>query len=451
MELEQCREDDRQDSNTYPTIINVAGAFLAASFVFTSLIGSENKAVDELQKHGILFSVLVISSLLIYYNSRATMGILRQRYVQYLEKKLLSFYEHSQENDHVVHWTTLSSTVMTFNRKNIKKGKWPKLQARTFKLLTFFLITVFLSILGFLSFQIDWGVLEQNNRLTPIVIIFGVAFAVFLTTFLRFTYVFLQTTQKSKETLKFAYDRTNEKLEAKETPKSKEKNPNISYFILPRKNEMFSKALLAAVGLLFGYAVFCGRFSDLNVASLLFGFVAFFVTEYLFYQARYQWNDIRGIHEDNDHPENAGRRRLIFNEHFPAPIVVKQAGAVTVIRVLVAAAIILCLSCFSVESWFPLAMGAVLIFIPAVLYELARDMDSQYRSRGKTGCPKLILFMSGFGYPVRLFIGIWVAYPTLFHEIKIGNSTDTIVALCLIIAAIYFLVSNSIVWHGRRK
>lgn len=76
-----------------------------------------------------------------------------------------------------------------------------------------------------------------------------------------------------------------------------------TYLLLPKPNDL-AKAQVTVIGLAVGVAMVSGGGVPLDAWL----FVAAF--ELLIYQARYQWNDLRGLPEDSVHPSREVRARL---------------------------------------------------------------------------------------------------------------------------------------------
>src|SRR3954449_11311068 len=77
------------------------------------------------------------------------------------------------------------------------------------------------------------------------------------------------------------------------------------YLLLPRPKDL-GKAVVFPLGFLLGVAVS----SHLDMREVALAFLTWGVLEFLVYQARYQWNDVRGFAADQRHPDRVNRRRL---------------------------------------------------------------------------------------------------------------------------------------------
>ena len=180
----------------------------------------------------------------------------------------------------------------------------------------------------------------------------------------------------------------------------------ISYLLLPRKDDL-AKAAVFIIPWILGTVVF-GLSRGYGLAEYLRSFwlgvfviVAF---ELLVYQARYQWNDLRGANQDPRHPAARDRRRL--------PAGWERASlAVLVVRLLAAAYVA---NVFFRHSDDANLMYAILTvpFLIALPYEYARAKSDQEPAafdrrpgRWQIGVYALI----GLGYGTRATLGVLVA------------------------------------------
>src|SRR4051794_8263627 len=137
--------------------------------------------------------------------------------------------------------------------------------------------------------------------------------------------------------------------------------------------------------------------------------------ELLVYQARYQWNDIRGFEADQRHPDSAGRGRL------PGPLAkarqhIAASAGVAVARVAAAGVLALALPGFAL-GW-TLVILTVAVFGVAAAYEALRAVGT---GRGAdvpaplTPAVVAIWFVIGGGYAIRGVTGLALAVPLLNH------------------------------------
>ncbi len=183
-----------------------------------------------------------------------------------------------------------------------------------------------------------------------------------------------------------------------------------SYLLLPRPGDLV-KAWIFPAAFAFG-ALGAGATSGRDVlrAALIW-----FALELLIYQARYQWNDIRGFSADQRHPDRAARGRLPGppsrgGEHIRASALVATA------RLAVVAALALALP--GLDLGAPLLALVIAVLGVAALYELLRS-----RSTGRGGRvpapidPGILAIWAivGAGYAIRGVSGLAAAVD-LFAE-----------------------------------
>jgi len=178
-----------------------------------------------------------------------------------------------------------------------------------------------------------------------------------------------------------------------------------SYLVFPRPEDWHKWLFLP---LAFAFGLLCNAQSpDFSVVvQLIFAVV---VVEYLIYQGRYQWNDIRGLEEDLVHPEAEARKRL------PAPRAGTQdtvEASVWVIAVRQIIATIVIMGLFFTgrdELGEVLAAAMVIIWISAFGYEKLRTKASTTAPTKMSQTSLILVILVGCGYAVRAFVGLGVA------------------------------------------
>ena len=207
---------------------------------------------------------------------------------------------------------------------------------------------------------------------------------------------------KAKEKLKERQE-TNEKENDNEKEKEKGEYTSIlktiCYYIYPKKKDL-QKPLLIAVGYISGIFLF-NDMRPFKTALKEFA-VIFIVIDFLLYQARYQWNDIRGLPEDRDAGKKDRLPKLKGDKNDRKSLIISII--IMIIKMFLAFfAIILC----DGEMAFPLGICSVLIIVIAFGYEYAREKEKN----------RLIFFLVSLGYPLRFLVGLWSAHPKIFEEI----------------------------------
>jgi hypothetical protein len=173
------------------------------------------------------------------------------------------------------------------------------------------------------------------------------------------------------------------------------------YLLLPRPGDLIKAWIFPAAFALGVLAT--GGSSDHRLARAA---VIWIALELLIYQARYQWNDIRGFEADQRHPERASRGRLPGPESRSRQHI-RASAAAAAARFALAALAALALPSLALAG--PLLGLAVAVFGVAALYEILRS-----RATGKSGrVPPPLSFdvvalwiVVGGGYAIRGFSGL---------------------------------------------
>jgi hypothetical protein len=177
-------------------------------------------------------------------------------------------------------------------------------------------------------------------------------------------------------------------------PAGGKKRSLVSYLVLPRPEDL-QKGLYYLAGFLLapflGQTTLGGPFME-HLLALVWGW---FVLEFLAYQARYQWNDIRGHSKEASHPMASSRGRLPTDES-GAETAIRVSGLVAIWRVV--AAVVLAVGAPG-DSTLGLLIGIAAIFALAVLYETARERNS---AAG-------VIVLMALGYPLRFCLGLQLA------------------------------------------
>ena len=157
---------------------------------------------------------------------------------------------------------------------------------------------------------------------------------------------------------------------------------------------------------------------------------AWIILEYLIYAARYQWNDVRGIDEDQSHSQRQARRRLpvgpgrrdIRRNVF---ISVSVAGLRLVIALLLAVALGLT---------GPVLLLIILVFAIAIVYEALRSAESPSIPKKLRPVPVAVWCVVGLGYGVRAGLGFIVG------GLPVANWKTVVGIACFVAFGIMFVL-----------
>jgi hypothetical protein len=176
----------------------------------------------------------------------------------------------------------------------------------------------------------------------------------------------------------------------------------LGYLLVPRP-----KDLVKAVVLPLTFALGAAANGRVSTPQLWRATLVWLVLELLVYQARYQWNDVRGFAADQAHPDRAARGRL------PGPVERARAHigaslAVAALRLLLTAGVGLAVP----ELRGVLLAATVGVFAVAFLYEQVRSMATGRKTKMPVPLrPSLVaLWIAvGAGYAVRGLTGLFLA------------------------------------------
>ena len=166
-----------------------------------------------------------------------------------------------------------------------------------------------------------------------------------------------------------------------------------SYLILPRPEDCVKWAIAPAV-----FAISC---LSTDSWSNWYSFVgAWVILEYLIYEARYQWNDICGMWEDEQHAERSSRGRLPVG-HTRREAIRNVSASASVIAVRLIAAVAAGVALHLGPSY---AVIFLAVFAVGTLYEGLRRWTGSSHIYSETGVRSIWLTV-GLGYVVRAEIG----------------------------------------------
>jgi hypothetical protein len=219
----------------------------------------------------------------------------------------------------------------------------------------------------------------------------------------------------------------------------------VRYLLMPRLAELVKwGTFLASWALsLIAYAIASNgtvpfAFSALVAALYLLIF------EYLMYQARYQWNDIRGVEQERMHVSREGRKRLPDGYE-------RLSFAVMVVRILTACYLVdlICRAGVEIAGSTPLVVPPevalpiiysviALPFIIAIPYELLREVSDRSLATGRSVAAPVryaIYLLVGLGFAIRVVIGVEIgtifagslgSLVPLFISASLAGSAETL-------------------------
>lgn len=205
------------------------------------------------------------------------------------------------------------------------------------------------------------------------------------------------------------------------------------YLIYPRPQDAM-KLLFICFGVLMGSLASMSGDFDLGKFAMQC-VVAVVIFDFCGYQARYQWNDILGYHEDANNPEAARRRRLPHcseSEWIP-----KLASGIVALYRITFGAFLLLWAPIESRVWF--GVSYALIFGLAALYEFARSREAAAleADRNSKRWAQAVFALVGFGYPLRVVAGLLVSHP-LDPALLLADPIQSLSLVLMVVAAIPF-------------
>jgi hypothetical protein len=171
----------------------------------------------------------------------------------------------------------------------------------------------------------------------------------------------------------------------------------VSYLIYPRPEDWVK--LLVVPGVFVATAWSAHTLDRWRQFLLLW-----FVLEYLIYNARYQWNDVRGIKDDRSSSQRQARTRLPVGENG-----LSIRSAVRVSLIIAGLRIVLALAIgYLTDTSGAVEVLLLIVFATAVVYEFLRSLPIR---RGPLGACVLFLLwlVVGLGYGLRAGLAFWLA------------------------------------------
>ena len=168
-----------------------------------------------------------------------------------------------------------------------------------------------------------------------------------------------------------------------------------SYLLMPRVAEWVKWVISPGTFVVTAWAT--GAFRNWHQFILVW-----LILEYLIYEARYQWNDIRGIDEDADHPESAARLRLPGGPNARRNIL--ASCLVGILRLILAVSIAAVTHLLA-----PVTLLIGLAFGAAIVYEALRAMPASSSLSPRPSARSVAIWITvGLGYAIRSGTGMWL-------------------------------------------
>lgn len=431
-ELSECREDERNAQNQMIQVIATAGTILTFIFGVATFFEEVNKSI--------LFhlSNLVLCTAFGYITSLGIHNVLRYHYVENLEDEISKLSTAKEDENKLIHWMSFSMAITTRNPTHLY-NKYSKLHYIYYALATICPIIFCISLTVY-----QYLLLEEYNILDKLGITLLFVFMLF--SFVAFFFSSIKARQMFKDASIISRRKRNMRLNLKENsgeqisekqesrkeisedkPAAKKKISKkdmaavIIYFFYPKKKDA-QKPMLIVLGFFTGIFLKEGSFY-ITLEEVFCLIIVWLIIDFLLYQARYLWNDIRGVREDSE----AGK-----NGRLPVNILGKKAAvnlSLIVIFLRMSAAVIL-IAFMPGNIRMQLILPALAILLCSVIYEAVRTKEKVIG----------IFITVSFGYMIRFAAGALAAWPEMIDsDIMIMNHKIPHTSLLLLLAAYVFL------------
>ena len=377
----ETRDDERTFTNVQGVTVGLLFTILAAMVAVVTGLGTNGDAAGK----GIASTFpwlaaavpVVPLAILTYLQLQGTAAVVRSYYLRSLE---LEIRQLTERPDRPTLAATYTRTLLDI--ASLRRGR-----AR-YRLLTMAVVLVVIVVFGglvvYIGFQVPWG-----QRITMIAVY---APAVLLL-FREFWSVTIGGRRFWEELMA---GRPHVEVPLTTPPVARSGRSLLSYLVLPRIEELIKLSFLGT-GFLYG-ALAVGHVDRTLWTAFGLGLLVF---EYLVYEARYQWNDLRGAAEDRQHAYAAQRRRLpLLRGSLRSSALV--SAAVLAVRLVAAAGVctwlVVTAPTYRATAIVLLAAGVAALLV-AVVYEWARAARR----------PRVLWWSVGTGYGLRLALGTLLA------------------------------------------
>lgn len=437
VELNQCREDERNAQNQILQVISVAGTVLGILFGASYFSKNQTRNIvvfSNIGKHStgyiakfcnlinnnityarimFWFSLIIFCTAFAYVMVLGVNNLLRYYYIQKLEDRLHELISHTTDDKKegpLLHWNAYIAPIITRNFHHITSSHTA---------LVYFCYTVAVcGVTMFSAVMVSLLYIEITNK----TIFDKAVVSIFVAIMLLIILIFLRTSIRAKETAQFAWDTALENQRKRMAgnrnlyEKSSLVRQRLRYLFYPKIQDM-QKPLLIVIGFAYGSFYLNIAFSLMYLLRLLF---VLFIFDFLAYQARYQINDIRGIKEDE---EAGSKNRLPLGDDPKHEI--EMSFTIALLKIILCI-VITVLWGGGVRNI--LLVSLLLLFITTIIYEFFRTKEWE----------KCIFYAVGTGYPLRFFVGF-------FSVVPFGTAiTDWISIICLCIALYAYGIFSSI-------
>ena len=396
-ELSDCREDERNTANQILSVIGAAGAMLGA--ILTANIFSASGDKDEVVK-AIFLTISVSKQSMIWFSFVLsntifctafayviTLGIsaaLRYHYIRNIEDRLSILIPEENKTSgmgNFVHWTSYSGAFITRVPKHVQGiNGWSYFIGYTIAAVGASFFGILMTIILFLMLD-EKRVVDYCLLSVPILEI-GWAIIAFIAASRGLTksaerYFEIARARRKERQNKYQKEIENRKNQEKlDSEKETWLKLEFLMYLLYPKTKDFQKALLIPLGYAL-YTFWMANVPDFQGALLALKsnwkslFWAMLIFDFLFYQARFQINDICGLKKDikAEKPPIAGMKGA-SNEIIGKMVIV--SFLVAVVRIMAGIALLYRMPLYSKAR---MVCCVIILFGVTIIYEVLRTVE----------------------------------------------------------------------------
>lgn len=441
-ELSDCREDERNAQNMIVQVISTAGGIIGvltgASF-FAKDVEIDNATLNALGMGPMLFilSGLILCCAFLYIFTVGITSTLRFHYMRKLEDRISRLAPTEVQMEPFVNWMSFSAPVLTRNPKHIK-SLFTRIHYYSYTGAALCAIGFGIAMCSVLFSQIEKHTVVDIGFAVLFLAVMGISGMVYVIACVKAEdmYKYAMKISLEKRHIRMAMKGQEDAGMTEEAKKERRKEilKAVAYYIYPRIVDL-QKPLLIVFGFFFGMFLRNGALCLPDGKAWIDLLIAVGVVDFLVYQARYLWNDIRGLKSDCA----AGKTDRLPVRLLGDKLAVDIALALMLLRLVLA--VILLLFCAG-DMCKPLMWLSVLVFVIALVYEKVSEYD----------LPMGVYAVVSLGYPLRMLAGIAAAWPQFGREvIRFGSADIKTYHLTLIVLAVGMLGSFSAILAWAHK
>jgi hypothetical protein len=403
LDYNMARSDERQTVATQATIFGVAVALIAAVTALTTQTcqlqnGKKGCAkIPDAVLAGVPLGPLALISFLMLIGTVAT---IRSYYLRALEVELREYVNRPFKSFRGI---PLASYVdLTLEIASLRRGHVG------YRIVTFIILIAL--VVGFGGLTVYIALHVNTTATIAMAIVYGSATLVLLGEATRATIggrgTFVRLAQS------YAHRAPSSGLPDL-TERNADERSLLSYLVLPRPEDLVKIVFLPAS---FGLAAWSlGGVSGHDVARAALVWLAL---EYFIYEARYQWNDTRGIETDSRHGDRRSRGRLPVGR--TARDVKRNIATSLVVAALRVGIALVGAWLLGFDTFEPVLLLTILVFGTALVYEsLKRAAVAVPPTHGGAIAARAVWLLVGLGYAYRGIAGLLLAGVTIESTIAL--------------------------------